>query len=396
MSRVTIRVVRFAAILLLLVGLIYHLSTKNSNAYSAYYGSLLKNAQGSDGQLQPQQQLQQSLKSNAEISHPRANATFVTLARNKDVWSMIESIRAIEDRFNHKYKYDWVFLNDEDFDDRFKELTSAIISGNTTYARIPKEHWSYPDWIDQDKAKEARKKMREAKIIYGGSESYRHMCRYESGFFWRHPALNKYKYYWRVEPSIKIFCDINYDVFKYMEDHKLRYGFTISLHEYKATIPTLWDSTVKFMKQHPEMLAKDNIMGFVSGNEGKDYNRCHFWSNFEVADLDFWREEAYTKYFDFLDHEGGFFYERWGDAPVHSIGASLFLNKSEVHHFEDIGYWHVPFNNCPTLKQTRMDNKCVCDPEENFAWKGYSCTALFYKVTGREVPVDGNNTNTSD
>ena len=72
-----------------------------------------------------------------------------------------------------------------------------------------------------------------------------------------------------------------------------------------------------------------------------DYNLCHFWSNFEIGDLNFWRSEAYSKYFDFLDEKGGFFYERWGDAPVHSIAAALFLNTDEVHWFSDVGYMHV-------------------------------------------------------
>lgn len=35
-------------------------------------------------------------------------------------------------------------------------------------------------------------------------------------------------------------------------------------------------------------------------------------------------------YFEHLDHSGGFFYERWGDAPVHSLAAAMFLNASEV------------------------------------------------------------------
>jgi len=46
-------------------------------------------------------------------------------------------------------------------------------------------------------------------------------------------------------------------------------------------------------------------------------------------------------YFDYLDHKGGFFYERWGDAPVHSIAASLFLPKRDIHFFNDLGYYHV-------------------------------------------------------
>jgi hypothetical protein len=33
------------------------------------------------------------------------------------------------------------------------------------------------------------------------------------------------------------------------------------------------------------------------------------WSNFEIGDLDFWRGEAYSKFFDHLDEAGGFYYE---------------------------------------------------------------------------------------
>ena len=33
------------------------------------------------------------------------------------------------------------------------------------------------------------------------------------------------------------------------------------------------------------------------------------WSNFEIADMDFWRGPAYTAFFEFLDSKGGFYYE---------------------------------------------------------------------------------------
>ena len=71
--------------------------------------------------------------------------------------------------------------------------------------------------------------------------------------------------------------------------------------------------------------------------------------------------------------DGGFFYERWGDAPVHSIAAGLLLKKEEIQFFNDIAYYHVPFTHCPTGEQTRIDLKCHCNPKDNFDWKGYSC-----------------------
>ncbi|KAF2143655.1 glycosyltransferase family 15 protein [Aplosporella prunicola CBS 121167] len=317
---------------------------------------------------------------------PRMNATFVTLARNSDVWDIARSIRQVEDRFNRKFNYDWVFLNDNDFDETFIKVTTSLVSGKTKYGKIPTDHWSFPSWIDTDKAARVREEMKEKQIIYGDSISYRHMCRYESGFFFRHPLMLDYEWYWRVEPSIELFCDIDYDTFKFMADHGKKYSFVLSLYEYVETIPTLWDSVKTFMTKHPEHIAQDNSMAFLSDDDGKTYNHCHFWSNFEIGNLNWLRSQAYIDYFNHLDQDGGFFYERWGDAPVHSIAAGLMLNKDELHFFNDIAYYHVPFTHCPTSEKTRTDLKCHCNPKDNFDWNGYSCTSRFFEVNNMQKP----------
>jgi alpha 1,2-mannosyltransferase len=51
----------------------------------------------------------------------RVNAAFVILARNGDLPGILESIKQMEDRFNKKYKYPYVFLNEEPFTDEFKK-----------------------------------------------------------------------------------------------------------------------------------------------------------------------------------------------------------------------------------------------------------------------------------
>ena len=209
---------------------------------------------------------------------PRMNATFVSLARNSDVWEIARSIRQVEDRFNRRFQYDWVFLNDKPFDATFKKVTTSLVSGKTYYGEIPREHWSFPEWIDQDKAKKVREDMANRKIIYGDSVSYRHMCRFESGFFFRHPLMLNYEYYWRVEPSIELYCDVHYDPFRVLAEKGKKYSFVLSLFEYVETIPTLWDSTKKFMKNHPEHIVADNSMDFLSDDGGDTYNNCHFVS----------------------------------------------------------------------------------------------------------------------
>ena len=42
------------------------------------------------------------------------------LARNADVDNAVRSVRRLEDRFNKKFGYPWVFLNEEPFSEEFK------------------------------------------------------------------------------------------------------------------------------------------------------------------------------------------------------------------------------------------------------------------------------------
>jgi alpha 1,2-mannosyltransferase len=56
----------------------------------------------------------------------RANATLVMLARNSDLDGVISSVEQLESKFNHKFNYPWVFLNDEPFSFEFKRYTVLL------------------------------------------------------------------------------------------------------------------------------------------------------------------------------------------------------------------------------------------------------------------------------
>lgn len=58
------------------------------------------------------------------------------------------------------------------------------------------------------------------------------MCRWNSGFFFEHEALKDYDYYWRVEPDVRFFCDIDYDPFAFMAKNELKYGFAVPFLKY--------------------------------------------------------------------------------------------------------------------------------------------------------------------
>ncbi|KAI9146232.1 glycolipid 2-alpha-mannosyltransferase [Paraphysoderma sedebokerense] len=310
----------------------------------------------------------------------KVKAAIVVLVRNEDLNEIVKTLTQFETRFNSRYKYPYVFLNDKVFTEEFKAKTRQVVSGEAKYGFVPYEQWGYPDWVDQDKAKSCREDYERRKVYYGGSESYRHMCRFYSGFFYRHELLKEYDWYWRIEPGVEYYCNLSYDPFSYMATHNKIYGFTMSLHELNNTIPTLWKTTRRFMTEHKELIPSENALKFIWRETDGNYNLCHFWSNFEIGDLRFFRTSQYEKFFNYLDKTGNFFYERWGDAPVHSMAAAMFLKPEQLHFFEDIGYRHDPFGHCPTSLEQQVRNDCDCNPEDTFDWHKSSCIRDWFRT----------------
>lgn len=321
-----------------------------------------------------------------EITYDRVNATFFVLARNLDLHGLLGLIESVEERFNHKYHYDWVFANDEEFSQKFIQLTLNAVSGTPTYEKIPKEFWGYPEWIDQDLAADVRDQMEKENIKYGGSELYRHMCRFNSGFFYKLEAMKKYKYYWRVEPDITFNCDIDYDLFKYMEDHNKVYAFSMAPFEIHTTVLSLWNVVKNFTSQYPEYVSDNNSEEFITDDGGETFNMCHFWSNFEVGDMDFYRSQTYEDFFAWIDYSGGIYYERWGDAPIHTMAMSLLLDKDKLYYVDNTGYFHNPNGQCPRDRETLDRLNCDCASEFDYNWLPESCIPLYFEINNMTRP----------
>ncbi|KAF3008965.1 hypothetical protein E8E13_011460 [Curvularia kusanoi] len=262
------------------------------------------------------------------------------LARNSDVDGAVASVKSVQKQFNQHFDYPWVFLNDQAWSDDFvTKVKEAGGQASMVFETIPAHMWGYPAWIDQKKAREDMDRMERQGIL----------------FFYDHPALLPYKWYWRVEPDISFTCAITYDPFLEMSSHGKTYGYTTALWENGRTAPSLFRklAAYKAALQYPTtplwtaMMAAStmpwpfrHLLALLRNRDsnGDLWNTCHFWSNFEIADMDFFRSGMYRGLFGFLDEEGGFYHERWGDAPVHSLAAAMLLRPEQLHHFSDFGW----------------------------------------------------------
>ena len=264
-----------------------------------------------------------------DVNAPRANATILMLARNADLEGAVTAVTSVEKQFNQWFHYPIIFLNNEPWDRAFIDALSKTASGEVYFETIDSNMWGYPTWIDQKKAARKMKAQERAGLVYAGKESYHHMCRFNSGFFYDHPALAKYRWYWRIEPDVQYTCAITYDPFVEMQKRGKKYGYTIALWEWGQTVPSLYRK-VSDWKEKRRILSTPLWQALIHPStapwpfrkllsllrnrnaDGDLWNMCHFWSNFEIADMEFFRGKEYREFFEFLDADGGFYFERVG------------------------------------------------------------------------------------
>ena len=121
----------------------------------------------------------------------------------------------------------------------------------------------------------------------------------------------------------------NSDPFVEMAKAKKVYGYTMAIWERGDTVPSLFHQVTRY-KEKLKIPSTDLWKSFIdpswapfpfrplmSSLRGRDshgdgWNWCHYWSNFEIADMDWYRSKEYMAFFEMLDELGGFYYERVG------------------------------------------------------------------------------------
>jgi mannosyltransferase len=148
--------------------------------------------------------------------------------------------------------------------------------------------------------------------------------------FYELPALKDYQWYWRLEPDVEFTCSITYDPFVEMARRGKLYGYTIALWEVGDSCPGLFRAASDWMALRgikPNALWRSMmsvswapwpLRSLLSLRPHRDasgdlWSMCHFWSNFEIANMDLFRSAKYQEFVDYLDRTGGFYYERVSD-----------------------------------------------------------------------------------
>lgn len=253
------------------------------------------------------------------------NATIVYMTRRNDLPLFSYSIYFLYTNFNNQAKYPVTVFHDDltnqDISVLLGNLRNAL--GFVPNLKFERVQFSLPSTVSEDPS------------LYSPPLSqfrigYRHMCRFYAGQIFNHPALEKYKWYMRLDSDSFILSKVERDPFAVMKENQYQYAFMDLVHDSEWACLGLWDTTKKFISENKERLVCSDF----------DWNLELYNTNFEIVDMDFFRSEGYQDYFRYLDNTNNIFYHRWGDHAIRYLGMKMFMDPNRVWEVKDFCYQH--------------------------------------------------------
>ena len=267
---------------------------------------------------------------------PKAVITYLIGRRSEHYLDLIDSLIALELHFLSRFPYPVIIFHEGLGPDEMERL--RLIYEQVVFHRLDRSFLFPPDHIDQSKVPS----------MIGGHATvgYRHMCRFFSGTMFRYPLLAAYDWFWRLDSDSFILGPLSFDPFRRMAEGGQVYGYMGLGREDEYLTTGLWSATTDYMLAHgitsPPALLRPHLESVAASPSLPlgSWDRSYYYTNFEIGNLSFFRSEAYQSYFRHLDSEGGFYYYRWGDAPIRLLGVSIHASAGSVYRFDDLPYSH--------------------------------------------------------
>ena len=225
-------------------------------------------------------------------------------------------LESLDSHFNAQFSYPIVIFHEE------MDLKTKLAIQSTTQVNIffQKVHFSVPDFVENV----------QANIRCTSSVSYRHMCRFNAKGVYEQQIMEGFDYHWRLDDDSLLTRPIKYDIFQFMQSHDYLYGYIWIHVDASVCVHGLWEASENYIREKGL-----RVEYFYTWK-----NPQIFYNNFEVSSAKLWESDKYRAYIDYIDHQGGIYHHRWGDAPIKGIAVSMFVPRNKTHHFKDIGYRH--------------------------------------------------------
>lgn len=304
-------------------------------------------ASSSDNSTEPDVSVQLYVDDPADgkIYGGAVNGTLYTLLSGADDDTVLKTVRSMSERFANAgdRHYDWVFVAPGGASDTLKDEIRAAWPGAARFAGVEGDDWTdLPSFLDEGVLRSRIGALSAQSDPHSDDMEYRKANRFHTTVAHIHPVLSEYRYALRVDAGVELLADASTDLLADLAARGAVYGFAdAETGSPRAGSGGLWESVRSYVTFHQQRVPQDNLLAFVSNDKGSSYNHCQFSTGLAALDLEFFREETISAFLSWIDREGGYYYELWSDAPVHSIAVSLFAHSREVVHFADLS-WRQP------------------------------------------------------
>jgi hypothetical protein len=178
--------------------------------------------------------------------------------------------------------------------------------------------------------------------------SYFHMCRFFTLMLPNHPLLTLFTFYWRLDAHSYIFGPKPIeDPFEIMQKRHIQYAFAMVNEEGEGYATGLWSLFHSFLTHHclkSSKALRKTQTGWFGG-----YSLSIVFTNFAIANVSLFRDHSLVRaWLHRVERDGGIYRFRWGDAPIHTLAVTQFLERDQVVRFRYFGYMHRTEYVCPS------------------------------------------------
>ncbi|EGV59951.1 hypothetical protein PSN45_002324 [Yamadazyma tenuis] len=334
-------------------------------------------------------------------------AMVLVIVSLEDARLALETIQHYQERFNNKFNYDWVLVAiGSVLSDRSQDF--AAVAGNVRLIELRGGRLQTSPSANNVKNKGERVEQYPAKFKTRSNIRQKKLARmmlgpiFEVGDLW-----DDYDFYWKVPVGSSLGCDVNYDVFEFMRQNQIAYGWSLIHQDYQGTQPELISEFQSFVDASGGAVNPENLQFML--DETKDstkdwhYKGCSFHPEFEIVDLNFFRTSEYQKMREFIEDKGLLFYRGWRDPAIRTLLTSTLLHSQQIHFFDDLAVEHPSYglSNCPADENVYLSNRCSCDPfkkSERFVsanlrkdydtMHNHECVTHWYRSRGESNMLD--------
>jgi len=243
----------------------------------------------------------------------------------KDIGMLGQSLKLLNHNFLPNNNYPVVILHDENINNEiFNEIRKySNVDFQTLLINFNTEEY-------KNKTINVPEFIMVPGIDNGFGIGYRHMCRLYSYGIYEIEELKDTNYYLRLDCDSYFIDKIKYDIFKIMENNNYIYGYNSILIDNPIVCKDLWEISKEY--------SKTKIVKKIPIDEIIQYNM--YYTNFEIAKFDWFKNSEYKEYFKFLDKENGIYKYRWGDNVIKYLGIEMFLDDCKKCYFNMPSYVH--------------------------------------------------------